>query len=103
MIYADRHVSPLPGAGCAVDHHVKAGAGFNFERSLEQLETLVAAMEDGELSLEESLEAFEKGVKLTRECQTALRQAEQKVQVLLDESGTTQDLRLEDEPDESPF
>jgi exodeoxyribonuclease VII small subunit len=81
----------------------KAGAGFNFEGSLEQLETLVAAMEDGELSLEESLEAFEKGVKLTRECQTALRQAEQKVQVLLDESGTTQDLNLEDEPDESPF
>ncbi|MGA1072635.1 MAG: exodeoxyribonuclease VII small subunit [Pseudohongiellaceae bacterium] len=81
----------------------KAGTGFNFEDSLEQLETLVAAMEDGELSLEESLEAFEKGVKLTRECQTALRQAEQKVQVLLDESGTTQDLNLEDEPDESPF
>ena len=81
----------------------KAGAGFNFEGSLAQLETLVAAMEDVELSLEESLEAFEKGVKLTRECQTALRQAEQKVQVLLDESGTTQDLNLEDEPDESPF
>ena len=36
----------------------KAGAGFNFEGSLAQLETLVAAMEDGELSLEESLEAF---------------------------------------------
>lgn len=81
----------------------KAGAGFNFERSIEQLETLVAAMEDGELSLEDSLEAFEKGIKLTRECQSALRQAEQKVQVLMDESGTTQDLKLEDETDENPF
>ena len=81
----------------------KADAGFNFERSIEQLETLVAAMEDGELSLEDSLEAFEKGIKLTRECQSALRQAEQKVQVLMDESGTTQDLKLEDETDENPF
>jgi exodeoxyribonuclease VII small subunit len=60
-------------------------------------------MEDGELSLEDSLEAFEKGIKLTRECQSALRQAEQKVQVLMDESGTTQDLTLEDETDENPF
>ena len=81
----------------------KADAGFNFERSIEQLETLVAAMEDGELSLEDSLEAFEKGIKLTRECQSALRQAEQKVLVLMDESGTTQDLKLEDETDENPF
>ena len=81
----------------------KADVGFNFERSIEQLETLVAAMEDGELSLEDSLEAFEKGIKLTRECQSALRQAEQKVQVLMDESGTTQDLTLEDETDENPF
>ncbi|HCO09944.1 MAG TPA: exodeoxyribonuclease VII small subunit [Gammaproteobacteria bacterium] len=70
---------------------------------MEQLETLVAAMEDGELSLEDSLEAFEKGIKLTRECQSALRQAEQKVLVLMDESGTTQDLKLEDETDENPF
>jgi exodeoxyribonuclease VII small subunit len=60
-------------------------------------------MEDGELSLEDSLEAFEKGIKLTRECQSALRQAEQKVLVLMDESGTTQDLTLEDETDENPF
>ena len=81
----------------------KADAGFNFECSIEQLETLVAAMEDGELSLEDSLEAFEKGIKLTRECQSALRLAEQKVQVLMDESGTTQDLKLEDETDENPF
>ena len=68
---------------------------FNFEQSLEQLEELVSAMEDGELSLEDSLAAFETGIKLTRECQSALREAEQKVQVLLDEAGTTQDLTLD--------
>jgi exodeoxyribonuclease VII small subunit len=44
-------------------------------------------MEDGELSLEASLKAFEEGVKLTRECQQALQEAEQKVQVLLEQNG----------------
>lgn len=65
-------------------------ADFNFEQSLEQLEALVATMEDGELSLEESLKAFEKGVKLTRECQTALKEAEQKVQILINDQGDTE-------------
>jgi len=60
---------------------------FNFEKALENLEQLVTAMEDGELSLEESLKAFEKGIKLTRECQGALQRAEQKVQMLIDENG----------------
>lgn len=59
----------------------------NFEQSLEQLERLVAEMESGELSLEESLAAFEKGIKLTRECQSALQTAEQRVQKLIDENG----------------
>lgn len=56
---------------------------FNFEEALETLEGLVEAMEDGELTLEESLKAFEQGIKLTRECQSALEKAEQKVQVLV--------------------
>ena len=72
----------------------KKQADFDFEAALEQLEELVASMEDGELSLEDSLEAFEKGIKLTRECQTALKNAEQKVQVLLDESGEPEDFEL---------
>ena len=55
---------------------------FDFEEALETLEALVQSMEEGELSLEESLQAFEKGVKLTRECQSALEQAEQKVKIL---------------------
>jgi exodeoxyribonuclease VII small subunit len=72
----------------------KKQANFNFEGALEQLEELVASMEDGELSLEESLKAFEKGIKLTRECQTALKNAEQKVQILLDESSEPESFEL---------
>ena len=71
--------------------------GFNFEEALEELEELVTSMEEGDLSLEDSLKAFEKGIKLTRECQTALKKAEQKVQVLLDENGSTEDLEFSDE------
>lgn len=56
---------------------------FDFEQALETLEELVTAMEEGELSLEESLKAFEQGIKLTRECQSALEKAEQKVQLLI--------------------
>lgn len=69
---------------------------FNFEQALEELESLVTSMEEGDLSLEESLKAFEKGIKLTRECQTALKQAEQKVQVLLNESGETEELETDE-------
>ncbi len=74
-----------------------ATPSFNFEQALEELESLVSSMEDGELSLEDSLKAFEKGIKLTRECQTALKQAEQKVQVLINENGDSSDLELEAE------
>ena len=48
------------------------------EKSLAELETLVEKLEDGDLSLEETLKHFERGVKLTRECQTTLKEAEQK-------------------------
>ena len=72
----------------------KKQAKFNFEAALEELEELVSSMEDGELSLEESLQAFENGIKLTRECQAALKNAEQKVQVLLNENGDTEELDL---------
>jgi len=68
---------------------------FNFEESLASLENLVTAMEEGELSLEESLQAFEKGIRLTRECQSALQKAEQKVQILIAENGAPESLDLE--------
>ncbi len=58
-----------------------------FEDSLEELEQLVEQMEQGELSLEQSLKLFERGVKLTNTCQKALEDAEQKVQILLEKNG----------------
>lgn len=60
---------------------------FNFEAALAELERLVERMEQGELSLEESLQHFERGVALTRACQEALKSAEQKVQILLEKNG----------------
>ncbi len=54
----------------------------SFESAMEQLESLVSRMESGDLSLEESLKAFEQGVQLTRFCQDQLKNAELKVQEL---------------------
>ena len=65
-------------------------AAPDFEHSLAELQTLVERMESGELSLEDSLTAFEQGIGLTRECQAALAQAEQKVQILLERDGELQ-------------
>ncbi|MCY1504683.1 Exodeoxyribonuclease 7 small subunit [compost metagenome] len=62
-------------------------APIDFEQSLAELQTLVERLESGELSLEDSLGAFEQGIRLTRECQAALSQAEQKVQILLERDG----------------
>lgn len=59
---------------------------FDFEQTLADLEQLVAAMESGNMPLEESLKAFEHGVKLTRECQQVLLEAEQKVTLLLQQN-----------------
>ena len=54
----------------------------DFEAALSELEQIVQRLEQGELSLEESLRQFERGVELTRGCQKALRQAEQKIRIL---------------------
>lgn len=59
----------------------------SFEDKLDKLETLVTQLESGDLSLDASLKQFEAGVKLARECQTALKNAEQKVSKLLDDKG----------------
>ncbi|MGI9341510.1 MAG: exodeoxyribonuclease VII small subunit [Gammaproteobacteria bacterium] len=55
----------------------------NLEKAMGELEQIVEQLEEGELTLEKSLAQFEKGVKLSRECQQALTDAEQKVQILL--------------------
>lgn len=62
----------------------------DFEQSLAALEALVVRMEKGDLTLEESLKAFEEGIRLTRECQTRLATAEQQVQILMEEQGELQ-------------
>jgi len=56
----------------------------DFEKSLDELEKLVARMEEGEQSLDESLQSFERGIALYRNCQTALEQAELRVKLLSD-------------------
>ena len=61
----------------------------DFETALAELEELVEKMEQGELSLDESLKQFERGVLLTRVCQKSLQEAEQKVQILLEKDGQT--------------
>ncbi|GMQ88389.1 MAG: exodeoxyribonuclease VII small subunit [Gammaproteobacteria bacterium] len=59
----------------------------DFETALAELEALVEKMEQGDLSLDESLQQFERGIQLTRCCQQALKDAEQKVQILLKKDG----------------
>ena len=59
-----------------------------FEQSLSDLQVLVERLESGDLSLEESLSTFEQGISLTRECQSALQDAEQRIHVLLEKNGT---------------
>ncbi len=59
----------------------------DFETAMQELEALVERLETGDLPLEESLAAFERGVILTRSCQTALKEAEQKVEILMKKAG----------------
>jgi len=65
---------------------------ISFEEALGELESLVEKMEAGNLTLEESLESFERGVTLTRTCEKALKEAEQKVEILI---GSGKDASLE--------
>ncbi|MEL6868613.1 MAG: exodeoxyribonuclease VII small subunit [Pseudomonadota bacterium] len=63
----------------------------DLEKSLAELEALVGELESGELGLDAAMKKFERGVALTRDCQTALTSAEQRVSVLLAESGLDDD------------
>ncbi len=73
---------------------------MDFEKRLGRLEEIVSKMEEGEMSLDDSLALFEEGVKLSRECNAQLEQAEQKVKLLLkiDENGNpiTEDFVVKD-------
>jgi exodeoxyribonuclease VII small subunit len=61
---------------------------FNLEKALGDLEELVEELESGDLPLEKAMKKFEDGIKLTRGCQSALNDAEQKVEILLKDAGS---------------
>ena len=70
---------------------------INFEKALEQLEGIVEDLESGDLSLENSLKSFEKGIKLARQCQEQLSKAELQVQKLIEENGELKTAPLQDD------
>jgi exodeoxyribonuclease VII small subunit len=69
---------------------------FDFNKGLSELEEIIGRMESGDLSLEESLKYFEKGIKLHRQCHSALSSAEQRISVLSEEDNYTEDKPLDD-------
>lgn len=64
-----------------------AAKKIDLEKSLADLEKLVEELESGDLPLEAAMKKFEEGIKLTRGCQAALKEAEQKVEILLKSAG----------------
>jgi len=72
----------------------------DFEQALSELETLVERLERGDLPLDEALKLFERGVALTRHCQSSLQAAQQKVEILLKRSADAQPEPFEDAADE---
>jgi exodeoxyribonuclease VII small subunit len=70
----------------------------DLEKSLADLEQIVATLEEGDIPLEQALQQFEQGIKLSRDCQTALQSAEQRVQVLM--KGDLEDFDTTDESGE---
>jgi exodeoxyribonuclease VII small subunit len=90
-VYRARHM-----AGSKMETDSKP---LDFEAAMRDLEQIVERLEHGDLPLDESLAAFERGVMLTRSCQTALKEAEQKVEILLKKAGGAQ---VEDFDPESP-
>ncbi len=73
---------------------------LNLEKSLADLEALVDELESGDLPLEKAMKKFEDGIKLTRQCQAALKEAEQKVEILVQSAGGEEALESFDVADE---
>lgn len=76
---------------------VEKKKSLDFEKSLNDLEKIVEELESGELSLEQSLKSFEKGIKLTRQCQSELERAELKVKKLVEENKELKTKSLDDD------
>ncbi len=69
------------------EHLLRRNVGTTFENNLGQLEKIVESLEEGTATLNESLKAFEKGIKLSRDCHNELDKAEKKVEILIKENG----------------
>ena len=82
------------------NQHMTAKKNFNLEKSLADLEALVEELESGDLPLEKAMKKFEEGIKLTRGCQAALKEAEQKVEILLKTAGGEESLEEFDVDDQ---
>ncbi len=76
-----------------------AKKSINLEKSLADLEALVEELESGDLPLDQAMKKFEEGIKLTRGCQAALKDAEQKVAILLKSAGGAEALEEFDSSD----
>jgi exodeoxyribonuclease VII small subunit len=78
---------------------MSAKKAVNLEKSLADLEELVDELESGDLPLEKAMQKFEEGIKLTRACQNALKEAEQKVEILLKsaDGDVLEDFDVEDD------
>ena len=74
---------------------------FDFEQSLNTLQATVEQLESGDLGLDEALQAFEKGIGLTRDCQQALDNARQRITMLLEQNGDLQEAPLQDDVSQS--
>ena len=72
------------------------GKTFDFNEGLDELEVIINKMESGDLSLEDSLKYFEKGVKLHRQCHSALTDAEQRVNMLNEEDNYSEEKPFDD-------
>ena len=86
MIRGLTHQPPSVMVASPMSKQPKGAAEPSFEKALAELESLVAKMEDGGLSLEQSLAAHKRGLELARYCQSTLAQAQQQVRVLEDEA-----------------
>ena len=73
----------------------KKPENLSFDQSLNELETIVVSLEQGEVSLDDALKQFERGIKLVRQSQAKLEQAQQKVSILLDDKDTLAPLEVE--------
>ncbi|HSG58774.1 MAG TPA: exodeoxyribonuclease VII small subunit [Woeseiaceae bacterium] len=71
---------------------MSAKKSIDLEKALSDLETIVEELESGDLPLEKAMKRFEDGIKLTRSCQAALKEAEQKVEILLKSAGGEDEL-----------